>query len=74
MQPKTLTLHVHRQMMEDGATLVDLGGRIVRLYEQNMTALSKDGSPLLDAREAAQLTRLLADLKACADLLRRRGV
>lgn len=73
MQPSTLTLHVHRQMMEDGATLIDLGGRIVRLYEQKMTALGKDGRPLFDARETAQLTRLLIDLKACADLLRRRG-
>ena len=58
MHPTTLTLHIHRNMAEDGATLIDLGGCLVRLYEDKWTALDRHGRFIFTDKEVAQLTRM----------------
>ncbi|MGD9661780.1 MAG: hypothetical protein AB7U63_10935 [Porticoccaceae bacterium] len=73
MHPTTLTLHIHRNMAEDGATLIDLGGCLVRLYEDKWTALDRHGRFIFTDKEVAQLTRMLADVSASAALLRKKG-
>lgn len=73
MHPTTLTLHIHYHMTEDGATLIDLGGCLIRLYSDKWTALDRHGRFVFSDKEVAQLTHMLADVSACAALLRKKG-